>query len=103
MTRSPILRDSLTAWSPRGDGWARTAYHGVRVELSDGASPGAAGSSMEDTLTAYLFGTCGLRVGDYVAPGNVASDEPPEGARRVTRISPWSLSGRDHHYEVGAR
>lgn len=100
---SGIARDSVTIWRTRGEGAGRLYVSGCRVEDSEGADAGQAGPVPSREIKAYFFGDVDVREGDWMVPGVSSSEEPPEDARRVSRVSRWSMRHRLHHLEVTAR
>lgn len=93
--------DTVTAWRSRGDGtWSRLVSTGVRVEDASQSSEAAVGPSASSGMKVYFFRDPGIRPGDYVSPGAVDGAEPPNGARVVTKVAPWTLRHRYHHTEV---
>ena len=68
-----------------------------------GAVQPVAGSAYGDGLKAYLASPGLVACGDYVAAGDVRSDLPCEGSRRVASVEDMTLLGAYHHPEVVAR
>lgn len=98
-----IWRDSATVWHPVAGGvFARRVLRGCRVEFAAGASTGQVGPASSPALTLYARGDAGVLPGDWVAAGELACPEPPEGCPRVSSVSVRTLGGVAHHTEVGA-
>lgn len=95
-----IAWDTVTTWRRDGSSWARSVFTGVRVEEAAGASQGAVGPSGASSLKVWFFRDPGLRPGDYVAVGAVDGAEPPDGARLVESVAPWTSRYSHHHTEV---
>ena len=97
--------DQLTAWhsDDRGQTWRATVYRGVHVEAQTLVEPGQTGLAVADVLRAWVFSGCGIEVGDYVAPRASAADRPPEDARRVVGVAPFTEPRGAHHWEVTAQ
>lgn len=94
--------DCATVWHRVGGVFARRVLRGCRVEYAAGASTGQVGPSASPALTLYVRGDAGVLPGDWVAAGDVARPEPPEGCPRVSSASVRTLGGIAHHTEVGA-
>ena len=92
--------DTVTLWLRDGASWRRVVATGVRVEDSSSSEPAAVGPARPSGLKVYFFRDPGARPGDYVAVGAVDGPEPDERARRVLKVSPWTLRGSFHHAEV---
>lgn len=102
-----LMDGLLTVWSEGGGGFSRRVVGPARVEDRRSAAFGAvqpvAGSAYGDGLKAYLASSGLVACGDYVAAGDVRSDLPCDGSRRVTSVEDMTLLGAYHHTEVVAR
>lgn len=92
--------DTVTVWRADAAAWSRVVATGVRVENSRQSSEASVGPTAAGELKVYFFRDPGIRPGDYVAVGAVDGEEPPSGARVVTKVAPWTLRHRYHHTEV---
>ena len=93
--------DTVTVWKQQGGGsWERVVATGVRVEGSSASTEAAVGPSSSSGMKVYFFRDPGVRPGDYIAAGAVDGAEPPEGARIVQKVAPWTLRHSYHHTEV---
>lgn len=98
-----IRCDSLTIWR-RGEGRApKSVVTGCRVEDSVGTSASQVGPEPSRELKVFLFGDFDVAGGDYVVPYVCDAAEPPEDARRVSKVARWTSRYRFHHLEVTAR
>lgn len=92
--------DSCTLWLRDGASWRRVVVTGCRVERQDGSDAATVGPQRAWSLRVYLYRDPGVRPGDYACDGVRTEAEPPECARRVSRVLPWTARGGLHHAEV---
>jgi hypothetical protein len=102
-----IERDTVTIWhnsgTPKLADWHRTTVTNVRVDWSVGNVPSAAGPTVQDQMTCYLWTAVDVVAGDRIMVGPSSETEPPMASMRVSRVQPWTDDGRFEHMEVTAR
>lgn len=97
-----LASDSCTVWHKTDKGYIRSVFVNCRLEYALASEVAAVGANPDTTLKAWFFCEPALNPGDYIAPGAVDEEEPPEEAIRIRKVQPWTLLGREHHWEVEA-